>query len=403
MFYYLDTPLTNTLSDIITEPSSEIKYEIKIRKLTPKMAKITNENACTLNGHQAVILSLEFDPSGELLASASADCTVRIWDVKTKTPVGTLKGILCIFILGHDHWVLSLSWHHSLPFLASGGMDGKLIIWDAHNWGKIVFEGNLHTQWINSISWSPDKNSLRIVTGSKDSIARIWDVRSGRCINTLSQHTDSITAVRWVTETQIVTASRDKTVKIWNTDGQLVRSLDGHSHWINCLSTTADFKLRCSKELISEDTLLATGSEDNSVCIWSIKNNKLLYRLTGHQGPVSCVSFSPNCKFLISASFDKTIRLWDVYEGKLLHVFRGHVGHVYRLCWSPDSFSFGSSSKDSTVKVWDVLKKRLSNNLSGHLDEVYSLDWSISGSSIASGGKDKLLKMYLFNVIFRWS
>ena len=75
-----------------------------------------------MEGHEEAVLVVSFSPDGALLASASGDATVRLWDNFTSTPSHTLRG--------HTQWVLTLGWHALGGFLASAGMDGKVIVWD---------------------------------------------------------------------------------------------------------------------------------------------------------------------------------------------------------------------------------------------------------------------------------
>lgn len=92
--------------------------------------------------------------------------------------------------------------------------------------------------------------------------------------------------------------------------------------------------------------------------------------MTGHQGLVNHVQFSPDTFFLASASFDKSIKIWNGHTGAFLFNFRGHVGPVYQIAWSADSRLLLSGSKDSTLKCWNVKVKRLMHELPGHADEV---------------------------------
>lgn len=115
--------------------------------------------------------------------------------------------------LEHTHWVLCVKWSHDSNMLASGGMDSIICIWDRNFKCTTRLKG--HTKWITSLSWEQKESSSLLVSGSKDSTARVWNARSGECISVLSQHTDSITSVKWSTSGVIFTASRDRTIKMW--------------------------------------------------------------------------------------------------------------------------------------------------------------------------------------------
>lgn len=137
--------------------------------------------------------------------------------------------------------------------------------------------------------------------------------------------------------------------------------------------------------------------------------------MTGHQGAINDVKFSPDGRLIASASFDNSIKLWDS-TGTYIAALRGHVQDVHLIRWSPDSRLLLSCSKDSTLKgkfivrhrktypfkmlevilltVWSMKTKRLFQDLPGHADQVNVIDWSLDGLRVASGGKDKVLRLW---------
>ena len=116
---------------------------------------------------------------------------------------------------------------------------------------------------------------------------------------------------------------------------------------------------------------IVSGSDDCSLMLWDpINSTAPLMRMTGHQGLINHVQFSPDTIYLASASFDKSIRIWNGQSGKYLYTLRGHVGPIYQIAWSPDSRLLLSGCKDSTLKVWNVKVKKLMFDLPGHADEV---------------------------------
>ena len=148
-----------------------------------------------------------------ILSNSIGDKTVRFWDTKTSTLLKTGEGATLFVFLDHTHWVLCVKWSHDSDLLASGGMDSNICIWDRNLKCTICLRG--HTKWITSLAWEPKESSSLLVSGSKDSTARVWNARSGECISVLSQHTDSVTSVKWSTNGLIFTSSRDRTIKMW--------------------------------------------------------------------------------------------------------------------------------------------------------------------------------------------
>ncbi|KAJ3316453.1 Notchless protein 1, partial [Gonapodya sp. JEL0774] len=140
---------------------------------------------------------------------------------------------------------------------------------------------------------------------------------------------------------------------------------------------------------------LLSCSDDFTLFLWDPStSSKPIARLTGHQQPVTGISFSPDSTFIASASFDGSVKLWHGATGKFLRSMRGHVGPVFCVTFSPDGRMVASGSRDSTVKVWDAATGKMKAELPGHADEVYGVDWAPgSGERVASGGKDGAVKM----------
>ena len=114
--------------------------------------------------------------------------------------------------------------------------------------------------------------------------------------------------------------------------------LEGHNNVVNDVSFSPDGKM------------IASASKDKTIKLWSCEGN-LLYAIEEHQGGVNSVSFSPDGKTIASASWDKTIKLWSC-EGNLLHTLYGHNDVVYCVSFSPDGKTIASASWDRTIKLW---------------------------------------------------
>lgn len=120
----------------------------------------------------------------------------------------------------------------------------------------------------------------------------------------------------------------------------------------------------------------------------------LLTTLTGHQGGVMQVAFSPNGSILASTSTDATVRVWRVSDGTLLHTLEGHEDRVGSVAFNPDGTLLASGSKDRTVKLWRVSNGRLLRTLKGHQDFVGGVAFSPDGSWLASASDDATVRVW---------
>jgi len=398
VFLIDDLEIKNNLADTIKKIKdfkSDSVIKIIYHPESLFSVKPLTRASATLEGHTDSILTTQFSPNGKYLASGGGDYTVRFWDTDTQTPSELCEG--------HNNWVLIVNFSPDSEKLATGSVDGILNIWNPENGKAICKNIKAHSKWITSISWKPlhlDEDCQTIATTSKDGFLKIWNIANSSCILNVHAHESSITKSIWSGNDYIYTASQDKLIKIWKESGDCVNILKGHAHWINTMSINTEhilkngcfdfenkkiefsnkrekyeyavkrfnkFKLQINGEKI------VSGSDDFTLILWdplTQDKKQQIARMTGHQGLVNHVQFSPDTLYLASASFDKGVKIWNGHTGAFLFNFRGHVGAVYQISWSPDSRLLLSCSKDSTVKCWNVKVKRLMFELPGHADEV---------------------------------
>lgn len=177
----------------------------------------------------------------------------------------------------------------------------------------------------------------------------------------------------------IVTASRDRTIKLWNKQGKEINTLQGHQGDVNSVSFSPD------------GNIIASGSTDKTAKLWD-KNGKLIYTLTGHQGEINSTSFSPDGNTIATASWDKTVKLWSK-DGNKITTLEGHKDGVFGVSFSPDGNTIATASGDGTIKLWNKEGKEL-KTLYGHKGGVNCVIFSPDGSTIATAGWDKTIKLW---------
>lgn len=373
--------------------------------------------AGALDGHSEAVLICLFSPDSEVLATGGGDKEIRIWDVNTLTPSAELKA--------HHSWVQTLSWSPDSRCLVSGSKDGVIAVWTHSEYTNFKSKTyKAHNNYVSHACWEPLHANLdccRFVTASRDTSLKVWNVKTG-LLFTLSGHSSGVTCVKWGGNGFIFSSSQDRTILVWNDkDGAPKHVLRGHGHWVNFLALSTDLVLRTGafdhKEKAFSDRLelqnyakerymevvsrfngserLVSCSDDNTLFLWDPQATKPLTRLTGHQGIVFQIQFSPDGTLIASCSADNSVKLWNAADGKFITTFRGHVAAVYHISWSLDSRLLVSASKDTTLKLWSIAKRELIEDLSGHSDEVYTSDWSPDGQKMASGSKDKKVRIWV--------
>ena len=244
-------------------------------------------------GHMNQITSLAFSPNGVLLASASGDNTVIIWDVTTKSIVRELKG--------HSNWVFSVAFSPNGERVASGSDDKTVRIWDATT-GQLQRELKGHSSGVYSVAFSP--SGERVASGSDDNTVRIWDATTGQLQRELKGHSDCVNSVAFSRNgDRVASGSDDNTIRIWDAiTGQLQRKLKGHSDCVNSVAFSRN------------GDRVASGSDDRTVRIWRVADGECLQELNDIKNRVTSVSFSSDSKCVmgVARGINAIGAIWDL-------------------------------------------------------------------------------------------
>jgi WD40 repeat protein len=327
----------------------------------------------TLGGHARAVIGVSFSPDGKMLATASGDNTVKLWDTSTKKEIKTLKG--------HTDQVIGVSFSRDGKMLATASRDNTVKLWDTSTKKEIkTLKG--HTDQVIGVSFSRDGKML--ATASYDNTVKLWDTSTKKEIKTLKGHTDQVIGVSFSRDGKMLaTASYDKTVKLWDTSTKKeIKTLKGHTGSVIGVSFSPDGKM------------LATASYDKTVKLWDTSTKKEIKTLNGHTDQVFGVSFSRDGKILATGSRDNTVKLWDTSTKKEIKTLKGHTNSIFGVSFSPDGKMLASASYDNTVKLWDTFSKKEIKTLTGHTNQVIGVSFSRDGKMLASSSEDKTVKLW---------
>ncbi|MCI0695865.1 NB-ARC domain-containing protein [candidate division KSB1 bacterium] len=206
----------------------------------------------------------------------------------------------------------------------------------------------------------------------------------GPLLRTLEGHSKYVNAVAITPDGKYaVSASSDKTLKVWDlTSGQTLRTLEGHSDEVNSVAITPNGEYAVS------------ASKDKTLKVWDLTSGQVLRTLVGHISAVYAVAITPDGKYAVSASKDKTLKVWDLASGQVLQTLEGHSALVNNVAITPDGKYAVSASFDRTLKVWDLASGQALQNLKEHRDLVSSVVITPDGKYVVSTSTDKTLKVW---------
>jgi glucose repression regulatory protein TUP1 len=208
------------------------------------------------------IRSVAFSPDGKLLATGSEDKIIRLWNLERRAIVKKLEG--------HTSEIYSLAFTPDGKDIISGSGDKSARIWDLES-GTVKHEMSIDEARINEQTGQPLDGGVTSVAisfdgellaaGSLDHVVRIWDIKSGRLLDKLKGHRDSVYSVAFIpagkgnaNRSQILTGSLDKTLKVWDLTPLRTAMAEGKSWDANegrtpCLQSLAGHKVSSASSL----------------------------------------------------------------------------------------------------------------------------------------------------------
>ncbi len=314
--------------------------------------------------------SLAFSANGQVLASASIDNEVKLWDVATYRELTTLTGERVVACSPVDGTVAYRTNARAIAILDPGESTPRLIS-EAHDIG------------VGCLSFSPDGQSL--VSGGWEATVRVWNVESGTLQTEMGRQEYSMWSIRWSPNGKyVVSGDVYGRLHIWDAvAGQPMKSMDGHRTTVTSLAFSPD------------STMLASASEDNTVKLWEMPAGKELKTLRGHFGEVKTVQFAKQGQRLLTASIDGRVKSWNVSELASADILE-HPDAVSAAAFSDDGQLIITSCHDGRLRFWEAATGKLQKAIDAHDGGVWLVRFLKYGgqAALVSVGRDGKARLW---------
>uniref|UniRef100_A0A8D8G919 Periodic tryptophan protein 2 homolog n=1 Tax=Culex pipiens TaxID=7175 RepID=A0A8D8G919_CULPI len=305
-----------------------------------------------------------------------------------------------------EHRIDSVTFNNTGDWIALGVPDvGQLLVWEWQS-EQYVMKQQGHSTGLNCVTYSPDGQLL--ATGGLDGKVKLWNITNGFCFVTFSEHSSSVTSVEFSGNKKFfVSASLDGTVRAYD----IVR-------YRNFRTFTSPEPVQFASVAVDQSgELVAAGGQDVfEIYLWSMKLGRLLEVLSGHEGPVVSLAFSPvpSSSAMVSGSWDKSVRIWDALESSSANETIDVGSDVVAVAFKPNGEEVAVASLNGNVSVFHVkTAQQLAsiegrNDLGGSVSETdsstaeknlagrafTSICYSADGECIIAGGRSKYVCIY---------
>jgi WD40 repeat protein/tRNA A-37 threonylcarbamoyl transferase component Bud32 len=308
---------------------------------------------------------------------------------------------------GHSKGVHSVAFSPDGRRVVTGSSDGTAKVWEVTSGKELLTLGDYsigllafspckeERPWsgnIGAVAFSPD--GRRIVTSGPHGTAKVWEANSGKELLTLHRHELGVCSATFSPDgQQIVTASCDGRVKIWDVvNRREIRTLEANNLW-----KVWSMAFPSCVAFSPDGQRVATDSDYGTAKVWDAASGRELLTLYGHTNMVVSVAFSPDSQQIVTGCMDGTAKIWDVASGKERLTLPGHRDGIQSVAFCPDGQRIVTGGWDRTAKIWDAASGKELLTFQGHTDAVWSVTFSPDGQRVVTGSEDGTAKIWEAN------
>lgn len=302
---------------------------------------------------------------------------------KEKIPKAPFK-VLDAPALKDDFYLNLIDW--SNQNILAVGLGSWIYLWNAST-SKVTKLYDLGpTDIVTSVAWSEKSSFLGV--GTNSGLFQLWDPEECKLVKTLTGHDSRIGALSW-NDNLVSTGSRDKSILHrdirWDSDYEA--KLQGHKQEI------------CGLKWSFDKQQLASGGNDNKLCLWSVRNSKNpIGKFTSHQAAVKALAWSPHQHGLLASgggTADRWIKFWNTLSLQEINCVETG-SQICNLLFSKNVNELVSTHgySQNQIILWKYPSMSKVATLTGHTYRVLYLAMSPDGETIVTGAGDETLRFW---------
>ncbi|KAM4630048.1 guanine nucleotide-binding protein G(I)/G(S)/G(T) subunit beta-3b [Polymixia lowei] len=285
---------------------------------------------------------------------------------------------------GHLAKIYSLHWSDDSRQMVSASQDGKLLIWDTFTGNKVAAVP-LKSAWVMSCSYAPSGNM--VASGGLDNMCTVYNIKaaSPKTVRELDAHTGYLACCRFLSDSEIITASGDTTCCLWDIETGKQKVIYTN-HIGDCMSLA----------LSSDMNTFISGACDSLAKLWDVRDGTCKQTFSGHTSDINAISFFPSGNAIITGADDCTCKMYDLRADQEVVTYKDASlkSGVTSVALSLSGRLIFAGYDDFNCHIWDSLKGEKVGVLAGHENRVSCTGVPPDGMGVCTGSWDSFMKLW---------
>lgn len=288
------------------------------------------------------LTSIDFHPDGVLAVMGTANLDsgdVIVFDFEGKKILNVLNG--------HSDRVFSARYSPNGEIIATASYDGNICLWDSSSGEciKILDVKDIISEETAFTTVSFNRLGTLIAAATYKGDIIVWDYRNSHILNKFSHTSNPVYSVQFSPDgTYLASAGIDNNIKIWClSSGKLHKTLRGHDYFVKSVNYSPNGEC------------LFSASDDNTLICWNPRNGEIIWRNANWYGQLTALALSNDGKYLAVSSCDsnKPICICDTGSGKIIVSYSGIIEPLNSLAFNPDGKRLVCVDNEGRIYIWE--------------------------------------------------